>query len=148
MKRSVEWYADHKARMDRQRNGIGNAELVQVTRIGKASAHVAVKLSGERYPNLLIMLHEQSVPAPVTEYPFAGNRRWRFDYCWPFAHVALEVDGGAWTQGRHTRGEGFIQDQDKRNAAVMLGWKVIHTTPDRLEDAVRCVRLLMSGSAA
>jgi hypothetical protein len=67
--------------------------------------------------------------APVPEYRFHATRKWRFDYAWPEQKVALEVDGGAWTQGRHTRGAGFIADQQKRNTAVDLGWRVFHTTP-------------------
>jgi hypothetical protein len=157
MKRSPEWLKEHAAKMAKYRSGIGNVELVEVKRIGGGFVDaVAVGKTvspKERYPNLLIMLHEAGIPPPVIEYPFAGaslGRRWRFDYAWPYsgARVALEVDGGVWTQGRHTRGQGFIDDQDKMNAATMLGWRVIHTTPDRLDDAVRCVRTLLQGEEA
>jgi hypothetical protein len=148
MKRTPQWYAEHQAKMQR----ISNIELVELVPAQKFGRPPEVKpkrtpvvSQKERYPNLLILLHEAGIPPPVTEYPFAGNRRWRFDYAWPYngARVALEVDGGVWTNGRHVRGRGFIEDQDKRNAATMLGWRVIHTTPDRLEDAVRCIRTLL-----
>ena len=43
--------------------------------------------------------------------------------------VALEVDGGTWTQGRHTRGAGYERDCEKRNAATELGWRVYNVTP-------------------
>jgi hypothetical protein len=155
MKRSPEWLKDHAAKMAKYKHAIGNVELVELKRIGAGfvdAVAVGKATPKERYPNLLIMLHEAGLPPPVIEYPFAGaslGRRWRFDYAWPRNEkVALEVDGGVWTQGRHTRGQGFIDDQDKMNAATMLGWRVIHTTPDRLEDAVRCVRTLIQGEAA
>jgi hypothetical protein len=69
------------------------------------------------------------LPEPVAELRFAPPRRWRFDWSWEPCRLALEIDGGAWTGGRHTRGKGFIADQEKRNAAVLLGWRVLHCTP-------------------
>jgi hypothetical protein len=69
------------------------------------------------------------IPVPVPEYRFAPPRRWRFDWAWPDRILALEIDGGVWTGGRHTRGAGFIRDQEKRNEAVLRGWAVLHCTP-------------------
>ncbi len=69
------------------------------------------------------------IPAPVPEHEFHPTRKWRFDWAWPSEMVALEIDGGAWTGGRHTRGQGFVDDQEKRNEAVLLGWRVLHCVP-------------------
>lgn len=69
------------------------------------------------------------LPAPVREHRFHPVRRWRFDYAWPDLRVALEVEGGVWTGGRHTRGAGFLGDMDKYNAAAGLGWLVLRCTP-------------------
>lgn len=92
-------------------------------------------------PVFLEWLKDAQLPAPVTEYRFAPPRRWRFDYAWPDHKVALEVDGGAWTQGRHTRGKGFIADQEKRNAATAAGWGVFNVTPDTLATNATIVML-------
>jgi hypothetical protein len=46
--------------------------------------------------------------------------------------IALEVEGGVWTRGRHTRGKGFLGDMEKYNAAALGGWCVLRVTPDRL----------------
>jgi hypothetical protein len=46
----------------------------------------------------------------------------------------MEVDGGIWTAGRHTRGKGFEADITKLNWAVSHGWRVFRTTPARLEN--------------
>ena len=94
------------------------------------------------------LCEQEGLPCPVREFAFHPGRRWRFDYAWPAQKVAVEVDGGAWTQGRHTRGAGFIEDQVKRNAAVLLGWRVLHCTPDRLHEACQDVVALFRGSAA
>lgn len=69
------------------------------------------------------------LPAPVAEYRFEPTRKWRFDWCWPDQRVALEVDGGIWTQGRHTRGAGWEKDTEKLNAAQAAGWRVLRCTP-------------------
>lgn len=68
----------------------------------------------------------------VKEFKFHPERRWRFDYAIPAYKVALEVEGGVWTQGRHTRPQGFLGDIEKYNTATLLGWRVFRTTPDEL----------------
>ena len=70
----------------------------------------------------------------VYEYRFAPPRRFRFDAALPQERVAVEMDGGAWIQGRHTRGAGFIRDLEKLNLAVLLGWRVLRYTPQQIED--------------
>lgn len=71
----------------------------------------------------------RGVPAPVAEHKFHPLRRWRFDYAWPAEFIALEVEGGVWTGGRHTRGAGFVKDMEKYNAATVLGWRVLRVQP-------------------
>ena len=72
------------------------------------------------------------LPIPQPEFRFHPVRRWRFDYAWPASLIAVEVEGGAWTRGRHTRGKGFIADLEKYNEAQVLGWVVLRYTPDQL----------------
>ncbi len=83
------------------------------------------------------------LPRPVPEYKFDPSRKWRFDYAWPkrtkqghfvVGGVALEIEGGVWTKGRHTRGKGFIKDMEKYNAAALAGWKLLRCTPQDVED--------------
>ncbi len=75
----------------------------------------------------------------VPEYKFHPARKWRFDYAFPDILVALEVEGGVWTGGRHTRGKGFMGDIEKYNEAALLGWKVLRCVPDTLvsENTIR-----------
>ena len=65
------------------------------------------------------------------EYRFDGTRKWRFDFAHPEARVAIEIEGGVWSGGRHTRGLGFISDCQKYNAAQRQGWSVFRL-PDEL----------------
>lgn len=68
----------------------------------------------------------------VKEYRFHPVRRWRFYYALPSFKIALEVEGGVWTGGRHTSPTGFLGDMEKYNTATLLGWKVLRTTPKEL----------------
>lgn len=72
------------------------------------------------------------IPNVTTEFVFHNERKWRFDYCWPDKKIALEIEGGVFTGGRHTSGPGFMGDMEKYNQAVLYGWKVIRTTPSKL----------------
>ena len=62
---------------------------------------------------------------PEMEYKFHPTRKWRFDFCFPEIMFALEIEGGAFVQGRHTRGQGFLKDIDKYNEATMMGWRIL-----------------------
>ena len=68
----------------------------------------------------------------VKEYRFCKSRRWRFDYAIPAYKIAIEVEGGVWTQGRHTRPRGFLKDMEKYNTAALFGWRVFRTIPSEL----------------
>jgi very-short-patch-repair endonuclease len=68
----------------------------------------------------------------VKEYRFHPQRMWRFDYAMPEHRIALEVEGGVWTGGRHTSPKGFLGDMEKYNTATLMGWRVFRTTPDAL----------------
>lgn len=68
----------------------------------------------------------------VKEYKFNPGRRWRFDYAIPEYRIAVEVEGGVWTGGRHVRPKGFLNDMEKYNAAAVDGWRVLRVTPQTL----------------
>ena len=84
----------------------------------------------------------------VREYRFYIARKWRFDYALPKYKIALEVEGGVWTQGRHTRPKGFLGDIDKYNTAALCGWRVFRTTPAKLmsQDTILLLKSAISGS--
>lgn len=63
-------------------------------------------------------------PALYPEFRFHPTRRWRFDFAHELSRVAIELNGGVWSHGRHTRGKGYLADREKINAATALGWRV------------------------
>lgn len=66
-----------------------------------------------------------AIPQPEPEYRFHPTRLWRIDFAWPDLKLAVEIEGGIWTQGRHTRGSGVRGDMDKYNALAAMGWRLL-----------------------
>jgi very-short-patch-repair endonuclease len=73
------------------------------------------------------------LPKPEPEFRFHPSRKWRFDFAFPAQSLAVEVDGGAFIAGRHTRGAGFVKDIEKMNTAVLMGWRVLRFTPQQVQ---------------
>ncbi len=76
----------------------------------------------------------RGLPSPVREHRPVKGRRWRFDFAWPALLLAVEVEGGAWTGGRHRRGEGRERDCEKYNEAAVRGWMLLRVTGDMVKD--------------
>lgn len=84
-------------------------------------------------------------PGLRTRLAAAGLRDWRADFAVVDARLLLEVEGGAWSGGRHTRGKGFADDLRKYDAAMRLGWTVYRCDPAmvRSGQAAETVRILL-----
>lgn len=67
------------------------------------------------------------------EHRFHPKRRWRFDFADIDLKVAVEVHGGTFSGGRHTRGVGFEKDREKMNTAQLMGWLVIEATSNQVK---------------
>ena len=76
--------------------------------------------------------------AAFAEHQFYPPRKFRFDFAvftvaWGYRdNLAVEIDGGIWTGGRHTRGLGFQRDMEKLNLAAIEGWSVLRFTPKQV----------------
>lgn len=98
---------------------------------------------------MLFHLRAAGLPEPIREFRFAKpiGRQWRFDFAFPEHKVALEIEGGTWSNGRHVRGAGYAEDIAKYNAAVLLGWRVLRATGAMVKDgtALQGVEALLCG---
>ena len=96
-------------------------------------------------------IHEagRTIELPVyeREFRFAPPRRWRADFMivarptwnamlekWDTNRILVEIDGGGYVAGRHSRGAGIEKDAEKQSAAAILGYRVIRVTPRQVED--------------
>lgn len=94
----------------------------------------------------LFQLRAVKLPEPTPEYRFSLTadgkkpgtriylRQWRFDLAWPLKHLAVELEGGTWVRGRHSRGKGLRGDCEKYNSALLLGWRVLRFDTDMVSD--------------
>jgi very-short-patch-repair endonuclease len=82
---------------------------------------------------------------PVREYKFDSIRKWRFDFAWPNLRLAIEIEGGIWTGGRHTRGKGFLDDCSKYNQAALAGWMVLRFPTEQIQsgEALRFIEVAL-----
>jgi len=69
------------------------------------------------------------LPVPVLELEFHPTRKWAFDLAWPEYKIAMEVEGGIHSGGRHVAPKGFLGDMKKYNTAAVMGWRVLRVSP-------------------
>ena len=95
------------------------------------------------------MLAPLALPVPVNGYRFHDKRKWEFDCAWPDVKLAVEIEGGEFTRGRHTRGTGYQRDCEKYNAALDLGWRVYRYTPSMIKaDPHACIDQVVAALGA
>ncbi len=82
---------------------------------------------------LLEQIRQSGLPEPVREFRFC-DRRWRFDFAWVELRIAVEVQGGQYLRGRHNRPEGYRNDCEKIDQALLMDWDVYLVTPDMIND--------------
>lgn len=70
------------------------------------------------------------------EFEFHPKRKWRADFHIVGKKILVEVEGGIWSGGRHTRGKGYIGDMEKYNAAVMMGYQVIRFSTEQVKSGL------------
>lgn len=115
---------------------ISNAYIASIMRAGKKGKSTY----SDEYSLFCNICRAELGADCVREYRFDPSRRWRFDYAIPAHKIAIEVEGGVWTQGRHTRPAGFLGDMEKYNAAAVLGWRILRTTPSNLFNFLKTIK--------
>lgn len=74
------------------------------------------------------------MPMLLAEYQFNPNRNWRVDFAFPPYELAIEIEGGVWTRGRHTRPSGYLKDIEKYNALAIMNWRLLRFTHTDIYD--------------
>lgn len=88
--------------------------------------------------------------APTREHLFHPYRKWRFDFCWPEYKLAVELDGMGYG---HQSVAQRKADNEKANAAVELGWRILRydssqLAKSRLQATIEQVKRCLAGEAA
>ena len=79
----------------------------------------------------------------IKEHRFDPTRRWRFDYCILDKMIAIEIEGGIYSNGRHTRGSGFEKDMEKYNTATSQGWRLIRVKTGDYSSALKFIKMIL-----
>ncbi|MSR15326.1 MAG: hypothetical protein EXR86_12340 [Gammaproteobacteria bacterium] len=76
------------------------------------------------------------------EFQFHPERRWRCDFRIPTAlgcqEIIVEIEGGVYTGGRHTRGRGFEADIEKYNELAIRGYLLLRGTALHVRNGNLC----------
>lgn len=80
-----------------------------------------------------LQLRALKLPEPKRDYRFHA-RRWKIDFAWPDRKVAVEIEGGTWSGGRHVRPQGYEDDCEKYNAMIEMGWALYRYTSQMVKD--------------
>ncbi|MCE6006365.1 DUF559 domain-containing protein [Acinetobacter soli] len=81
------------------------------------------------------------------EYKFHAERNWRADFLITGTKILIEVEGGIWSGGRHTRAKGYLGDMEKYNAAAVMGFKVLRFDTQQVKSglAIKQIENLVRG---
>lgn len=110
-------------------------KMVKATRSKGRSTRPKVK--GEKVPNEFeAKLARELKTLKIKfeqEFYFHPDRKWRADFHLIDKKILVEIEGGIWSGGRHTRGKGYLGDMEKYNAATMMGFQVIRFSTDQVK---------------
>ena len=107
----------------------------------RSSSPKTVRFNGEEL--LLQQMKEFGLPEPLREFRFDETRKWRSDFAFIRFRLLIEIEGGTWSGGRHTRGRGFERDCEKYNKASHLGYTVLRFTSEQVKDQ-RAIKTIIS----
>ena len=85
---------------------------------------------------LAFQIKAAHLPEPKRQYKFHEDRQWKADFAWTEHQyrIILEVDGGVFSGGRHTRGAEYTKDRKRDNEATLRGWTVYRVTTGMVTD--------------
>lgn len=113
-------------------------------------AHWPAGVDSELEMALLTRLERAGLPLGVGQYRFVPGRLYRLDRAFPDRLVAVEIQGGLWVNGAHSRGSGVERDCVKLSIAAALGWRVLPISKAMIESgqAVELLSKALGGGSA
>jgi very-short-patch-repair endonuclease len=138
--RSTRWTEEQLHEHIARRATVKIAE--HAVKVAKAERRRESRLEAELRGNL-----EAMQLAPVLQFRFHPERKWRMDFAFPDVMVCVDVDGGIFaaendqTAGKHARGAGIIKGFEKRNAAAELGYCVLCYGPPQVRSGEAALQI-------
>lgn len=111
----------------------------------------SIELDGHSFTELEASFWENwkdtGLVMPLPEYRFnKPHSQHRFDFAWPEQKLAVEIEGGVWINGGHSRGSGYIKNLEKYNIATEQEWAILRyheVTVAKVEQVARILRRLI-----
>lgn len=108
-----------------------------VKKLAKASRREKLELEFlqawlDEFPNL---------PVPVRQYRHSPKRKWRWDF-YLAPDILVDIQGGTFIRGAHSRGVGQDKDFEKWNDAVRMGYRPLLFGTMAMKDPVEVVTLV------
>lgn len=82
--------------------------------------------------SLAWQIRAAGLPEPVRQAQLIPDRKFLWDFAWPAARLAVEVQGGIWRTGGHTTGAGVTRDCEKAALILIAGWRPLSVTADHV----------------
>lgn len=87
---------------------------------------------GEAQLALAIVAEDLPRPECGFQVRLPNGKNARLDFAWPSQKLAVEVDGGRFIMGGGAHAT--AQHHRRRNALVLLGWRILSFSPEMLDD--------------
>ena len=105
-----------------------------------------LRLANRSAAELLLAAQLEQAGIPFErEFVVAPPRKYRADFF--IGHdLLIEVEGGAWVNGRHSRGSGMENDCEKSALAAARGYRFMRVTPAQVDDG-RALKWIQDAAA-
>lgn len=90
---------------------------------------------------MLEKIREDGLPEPVCEYKAIKGRQYPWDFAWPESRLLVEIQGGIYQRGAHSRGAGIERDMEKLNLATLAGYRCLQFSRRMIEDGTAVAKI-------
>ena len=84
--------------------------------------------------NLAWQLKVAKAPIFERQFRITPERKFMADFYFPVGRLVVEVDGGGWVNGRHSRGDGIERDAEKSALIAQMPARLIRVTPKQINN--------------
>lgn len=109
----------------------------------KAVARSKPRESKKKEPSVgerILERHLEALKIEYTrEFKFHPERKWRADFLIDGYKLLVEVEGGVFINGGHSRGRPYTNNCEKYSNAAILGYHVIRATTDQVKSG-ECIK--------